>query len=106
MGGDELVQRRRAVGQLRDGRLEVGEQVVENRGLTQVAVAATRPRIPFTKRLASSPENVFASSIDSLIASLVGTRRSIAISYTAMRRMMRSTFAICSSLQCSEVSLR
>src|SRR5712692_3071911 len=77
--GDEILQRRGAVGELRDRLLEVGDQLVQS-ALAQVAVAATRPRMPLTKRPASSPEKVFASSIDSLIAALVGTRRSIAIS--------------------------
>src|SRR6202521_3350678 len=101
MRGDQLLERSGAAGQLGDGLLEGGEQLLEACSvdrmicvcLVQDAVAATRPRMPLTKRPASSPENVLASSIDSLMAALVGTWRSIAISYTAMRRMIRSTFA-------------
>src|SRR2546421_2921358 len=56
----EIVERSRAVGELPYRLLQVGEQVVES-ALAQVAVAATRPRMPLTKRPASSPENVLAS---------------------------------------------
>src|SRR5260221_12481227 len=44
------------------------------------SVAAIFPRTPLTKRPASSPEKVLASSIDSLIAALTGTSCAIAIS--------------------------
>ncbi len=80
--GDQLVERSRAVGEPPDRVLEARQQLLEG-GLglgVQLTDAATRPRMPFTKRPASSPENVFASSIDSLIAALVGTRLSIVIS--------------------------
>src|SRR5260370_36697059 len=97
MSGDQIIQWCRAVGQLGDGRFEVGEQAVEDRRLTQVAVAATRPRMPFTKRPDSSPEKDLASSIDSLIAALGGAWRSIAIAYTAIGRQTRFTFACWSS---------
>ena len=80
MGRDQVVEWGRPVRQLAHRRLEVGEKVVELARLTQIAVAATLPRMPLTKRPASSPEKVLASSIDSLIAALVGTLRSIAIS--------------------------
>src|SRR4029077_2949314 len=108
MGSHQLVERGRAVGQAGDGFLQASQQLFESwLGLVaQVTVAATRPRMPLTNRPASSPENVLASSIDSLIAALVGTRRSIVISYTAIRSTIRSTLAICSSFQLSEASLR
>ncbi len=80
VGRHELVQRRAAVRERADRGFQVGQNVVKLGRLHQVAVAATRPRMPLTKRPASSPEKVFASSIDSLIAALVGTLRSIAIS--------------------------
>jgi hypothetical protein len=84
VGGHELIQGRRAVGQLRDRLLEPREGFLEaGTGLllwAQTTLAATRPRIPLTKRPASSPEKVFASSIDSLMAALVGTCLSIVIS--------------------------
>jgi len=82
MGGDELVERSRAIRQPADRLLQARQQLLESwLGLSaQVTVAAIRPRMPFTKRPASSPENVFASSIDSLIAAFVGTRRSMVIS--------------------------
>ena len=95
---DQLLEGSRTTRQLGYGLLEGREQILEacsvdwtsGTGLAQIAsgavsapvavVAATRPRMPFTKRPASSPENVLASSIDSLIAALVGTWRSMAIS--------------------------
>src|SRR6266849_5492676 len=108
MGGHELIERGRPIGQPANRLLEARHQLLERRlGLgAQVTVAATRPRMPLTNRPASSPENVLASSIDSLIAALVGTLRSMVISYTAIRSTMRSTLAICSSFQLSEASLR
>src|SRR6267378_4490568 len=108
MRGDELVERGGTFRKPADRLLEAREQLLEGllRRSAQVTVAATRPRMPFTKRPASSPEKVFASSIDSLIAALVGTRRSMVISYTAIRSTMRSTLAICSIFQLSEASLR
>src|SRR5216683_5624663 len=108
MRGNQLVEWGRAIGEPADRLLEARQQLFE-RGLglrAQVTVAATRPRIPLTKRPASSPEKVLASSIDSLIAALVGTRRSIVISYTAIRSTILSTLAICSSFQLSDASLR
>src|SRR4029077_7647855 len=80
--GDELVERGRAFGEPADGLLEARQQLVEAglRLRAQLTVAATRPRMPLTKRPASSPEKVLASSIDSLMAALGGTRRSIVIS--------------------------
>src|SRR6266567_5255457 len=101
----EVVEGRRPLGQNGDRLLELGQDLVES-ALAQVAVAATRPRMPLTNRPASSPEKVLASSIDSLMAAFVGTFLSIAISYTAILRMTRSTFAICSSFQCSDASVR
>src|ERR1700686_4301257 len=79
VGSHQLLQRSGSAGKPRHRPLEVGQELVETT-LAHVAVAATRPRMPLTKRPASSPENVLASAIDSLIAALVGTRRSIAIS--------------------------
>ena len=79
VGGDELFERGGTVGQLADRALELAEQGIEV-GRGHVAVAATRPRIPLTKRPASSPENVLARSMDSLMAAFVGTLRSMAIS--------------------------
>src|SRR2546421_28223 len=76
----ELLQRRRPVSELPNRPLELRQQIVQTARFAQVAVAATRPRTPFTNRPASSPEKVFASSIDSLMAALVGTLRSTAIS--------------------------
>src|SRR5439155_13999811 len=102
---NQLIQGRRPLRKLAHGGFELREKIVELPDLTQVAVAATRPRIPLTNLPESSPEKVLASSMDSLIAALVGTLRSMAISYTAIRRMMRSTFAIWSSFQCSDASL-
>src|SRR6266852_4556351 len=71
MGGHELIERGRPIGQPANRLLEARHQLLERRlGLgAQVTVAATRPRMPLTNRPASSPENVLASSIDSLIAS-------------------------------------
>src|SRR5260370_4081596 len=108
VGGDELVERSGAVGQPADSLLEAYQPLLERRlGLrAPLPVAAARPRMPLTKRPASSPEKVLASSIDSLIAALVGTRRSIVISYTAIRSTILSTLAICSSFQLSDASLR
>src|SRR4029077_16099596 len=98
VGGHELLERRGACRELRDGLLERREQVLERSGFdgtlgsgpVQFAsgaatapgalIMATRPRMPFTKRPASSPEKVLASSIDSFMAAFVGTWRSIAIS--------------------------
>jgi len=98
VGGHELVKRGGTARELGDGLLEGSQQVLEpgsldrvlNAGQVQFAsgavtapgavVATTRPRMPFTKRPASSPEKVLASSIDSLMAAFVGTWRSIAIS--------------------------
>ena len=94
----KLLERRGAARELCDRLLERGEQILETRGLERTLssgavqfasgavttpgalMAATRPRMPFTKRPDSSPENVLASSMDSLMAALVGTWRSIAIS--------------------------
>ena len=83
--GDQLFERCGASCELVDRLLEAGKQLLEPHGrdrrvLAQIVVAATLPRMPLTKRPASSPENVLASSMDSLIAALVGTWRSIAIS--------------------------
>src|SRR6266568_3382916 len=50
----QIFQRRGAVGELCYRLLEVGEQVVEST-LAQVAVAATRPRMPLTNRPACHP---------------------------------------------------
>ena len=85
VSGDQLVERCGASGELANRLLEAGKQLLEPHGrdrrvLAQIVVAATLPRMPLTKRPASSPENVLASSMDSLIAALVGTWRSIAIS--------------------------
>src|SRR5258706_1105788 len=98
----QVVQRRSAVGKSLDHLL----QPVHDVGWAGAhdAAAATLPRMPLMNLPASSPEKVLASSMDSLMAALVGTCRSTVSSYTAMRRMMRSTFAICCSFQCSEAS--
>src|SRR6266581_708145 len=75
VGADELFQRRVRVRKAGDRPL----QAVQNVGrLGAHAMAeATRPRMPFTNRPASSPEKVLASSIDSLIAAFGGTCLSI-----------------------------
>lgn len=82
VGGHQLFERRRAIREPLDSLFEARQDLVKGRLRirAQVTVAATRPRMPFTNRPASSPEKVFASSIDSLIAAFVGTRRSIVIS--------------------------
>src|SRR5438477_357769 len=104
--GDQLLERRRAVGEPADRLLEPVEHVQLQLALAHVAPAATLPRMPLTNRPASSPEKVLASSMDSLMAAFVGTCRSTVSSQTAIRRMTRSTFAICSSFQCSDASRR
>ena len=94
MGGNQLVEGRRALGEQRDGALEAGKQRLKAEclgalalarklqlfGRFHVTLAATLPRMPFTNLPASSPEKVLASSIDSLMAALVGTCRSMVIS--------------------------
>ena len=84
MCSDELVQRRRAVCQLGNRAFELGKDLLEGCvrgfGRAQVTLAAMRPRMPLTNLPASSPEKVLASSIDSLIAALVGTCLSMVIS--------------------------
>src|SRR5438270_7463570 len=66
---NERLQRCRGVGQPLDRLLEAFDRV--SRPYRHDAAAATRPSTPLTNRPASSPENVLASSIDSLMAALV-----------------------------------
>src|SRR6266404_2880017 len=71
LGADQLLERCVRVRKPGDRPLQ-SVQNVGRLGAHAVA-AATRPRMPFTNRPASSPEKVLASSIDSLIAAFGGT---------------------------------
>src|SRR5205823_3501227 len=75
VGADQLLQRRVRFRKAGDRPLQAVQDVGRLRA--HAMAEATRPRMPFTNRPASSPEKVLASSIDSLIAAFGGTCLSI-----------------------------
>lgn len=80
VAGDQLLERRPAVGEPRDGSLESIEELIQGDLGPAQTDSTILPSTPFTKRPDSSPENVLASSMDSLMAARTGTSRAITIS--------------------------
>jgi hypothetical protein len=87
--GDRLIERCRRIGEALEGGLQAVQELIQgwapvvprgNLGSPHATISATFPSTPFTKRPDSSPENVLASSMDSLIAAFTGTLRAIVIS--------------------------
>src|SRR5215472_11193417 len=106
---DEAVEWGVGIGEPADQHLQPVQDGVQARWLRALrlhvaTVSATLPRMPFTNRLDSSPPKVLASPMDSLIAARIGILRATAISYTAIRRMIRSTRPIWSTFQLVEAA--